>query len=67
MTPYSSTLSYLISLWLIPCAHILWMYQALQMELKPFGVLVSVCYPPDTDTPGYKEGVYTYLSCFLLS
>ena len=27
------------------------------MELKPFGVLVSVCYPPDTDTPGYKEGM----------
>ena len=31
------------------------------MEVKPFGVLVSVCYPPDTDTPGYKEGAFTYL------
>ena len=30
--------------------------EALQMELKPFGIVVSVCYPPDTDTPGYKEG-----------
>ena len=28
--------------------------EALQMEVKPFGILVSVCYPPDTDTPGYK-------------
>ena len=25
------------------------------MELKPFNIFVSVCYPPDTDTPGYKE------------
>lgn len=32
------------------------------MELKPFGVMVSVCYPPDTDTPGYKEGDFTYIS-----
>ena len=30
--------------------------EALQMELRPFGIRVSVCYPPDTDTPGYKEG-----------
>ena len=29
--------------------------EALQMEVKPFGILVSVAYPPDTDTPGYKE------------
>jgi len=29
--------------------------EALQMEVKPFGIFVSVCYPPDTDTPGYKE------------
>jgi hypothetical protein len=34
------------------------------MELKPFGVMVSVCYPPDTDTPGYKEGNFNYLSHF---
>jgi 3-dehydrosphinganine reductase len=24
------------------------------MELKPFNIVVSVCYPPDTDTPGYE-------------
>lgn len=35
--------------------------EALQMELKPFGILVSVCYPPDTDTPGYKEGEVTFV------
>lgn len=29
--------------------------EALQMEVKPYGVLVSVVYPPDTDTPGYEE------------
>jgi len=29
--------------------------EALQMEVKAYNVLVSVCYPPDTDTPGYKE------------
>uniref|UniRef100_A0A7S3ME75 3-dehydrosphinganine reductase n=1 Tax=Spumella elongata TaxID=89044 RepID=A0A7S3ME75_9STRA len=29
--------------------------EALQMEVKPFGIYVSVSYPPDTDTPGYKE------------
>lgn len=26
--------------------------EALQMEVKPFNILVSVSYPPDTDTPG---------------
>ena len=25
------------------------------MEVKPHGILVSVVYPPDTDTPGYEE------------
>ena len=25
------------------------------MEVKPFNISVSVSYPPDTDTPGYKE------------
>jgi 3-dehydrosphinganine reductase len=25
------------------------------MELRPFDVLVSVVYPPDTDTPGLKR------------
>ena len=29
--------------------------ESLQMELKPYKVLVSVVYPPDTDTPGYEE------------
>jgi 3-dehydrosphinganine reductase len=28
--------------------------EALQMEVKPFGIYVSISYPPDTDTPGYK-------------
>lgn len=28
--------------------------EALQMEVKPYGIYVSVAYPPDTDTPGYK-------------
>ena len=28
--------------------------EALQMEVKPYGILVSVAYPPDTDTPGYE-------------
>ena len=26
--------------------------EALAMEVRPAGVLVSVAYPPDTDTPG---------------
>jgi len=30
------------------------------MEVKPYGIYVSVCYPPDTDTPGYKEGVFVW-------
>lgn len=29
--------------------------EALQMELKPYNILVSVAYPPDTNTPGYQE------------
>lgn len=28
--------------------------ESLQMELRPYGIYVSVSYPPDTDTPGYK-------------
>ncbi|CAM9479822.1 unnamed protein product [Choristocarpus tenellus] len=28
--------------------------QALQMEVKAFGIAVSVSYPPDTDTPGFE-------------
>lgn len=29
--------------------------QSLQQEVKPYGIYVSVAYPPDTDTPGYAE------------
>ena len=29
------------------------------MELKPYNITVSVCYPPDTDTPGYDEEMKT--------
>jgi len=29
--------------------------EALQMEVKPFNISVSVSYPPDTNTPGYAE------------
>jgi 3-dehydrosphinganine reductase len=29
--------------------------EALRHELKPYKILVSVVYPPDTDTPGLKE------------
>jgi 3-dehydrosphinganine reductase len=31
--------------------------EALRSELKPEGIGVSVVYPPDTDTPGYREEV----------
>jgi 3-dehydrosphinganine reductase len=30
--------------------------ESLQMELRPFNILVAVSYPPDTDTPGYAAG-----------
>ena len=33
--------------------------EALQMEVKPHGILVSVAYPPDTDTPGYEVEMAT--------
>lgn len=29
--------------------------EALHMELKPHGITVTVCYPPDTQTPGFVE------------
>ncbi|KAK3868401.1 hypothetical protein Pcinc_026205 [Petrolisthes cinctipes] len=29
--------------------------EALHMELKPHNISVTVCYPPDTDTPGFVE------------
>ena len=33
--------------------------EALQMEVKPYGIFVSVAYPPDTDTPGYATEMET--------
>ena len=33
--------------------------EALQMELKPFNIYVSVAYPPDTSTPGYEVEMLT--------
>lgn len=35
--------------------------EALQMEVKPYNIYVSVCYPPDTDTPGYQVEMTTKL------
>ena len=29
--------------------------EVLAMELKSFGIKVCVCFPPDTDTPGFEE------------
>lgn len=29
--------------------------EALQMELRPYNVHITVSYPPDTDTPGLQE------------
>ncbi|CAG0894700.1 unnamed protein product [Cyprideis torosa] len=29
--------------------------EALSMEVKPFNIGVSMCFPPDTDTPGFQE------------
>ncbi|ESO98337.1 hypothetical protein LOTGIDRAFT_213963 [Lottia gigantea] len=29
--------------------------EALQMELKPYDIRVTMAFPPDTDTPGYAE------------
>eukprot|EP00756_Hemistasia_phaeocysticola_P062956 Hpha_TRINITY_DN6432_c0_g1::TRINITY_DN6432_c0_g1_i1::g.127::m.127/K04708/E1.1.1.102; 3-dehydrosphinganine reductase len=41
---------------------------ALRNELSGFGIRVSVCYPPDTDTPGFQEEMKTKpketLACF---
>jgi 3-dehydrosphinganine reductase len=33
--------------------------EALQMEVKPYNIQVSLAYPPDTDTPGYQEEMLT--------
>lgn len=29
--------------------------EALEMELKPFNIPITLIHPPDTDTPGFKE------------
>ena len=29
--------------------------ESLQMEVKPYNIFVTVCFPPDTDTPGLQE------------
>ncbi|XP_025049980.1 3-ketodihydrosphingosine reductase isoform X2 [Alligator sinensis] len=29
--------------------------EALQMEVKPYNIYITVAYPPDTDTPGFAE------------
>lgn len=29
--------------------------ESLRLEMKPHGILVSICYPADTDTPGYAN------------
>jgi 3-dehydrosphinganine reductase len=33
--------------------------EVLNMELKPYGIYVSVAYPPDTNTPGYENEMET--------
>ncbi|XP_032648303.1 3-ketodihydrosphingosine reductase isoform X2 [Chelonoidis abingdonii] len=33
--------------------------EALQMEVKPYNIYVTVAYPPDTDTPGFAEEIKT--------
>lgn len=33
--------------------------EALQMEVRPFNILVSVAFPPDTNTPGYEVEMQT--------
>ncbi|XP_060098993.1 3-ketodihydrosphingosine reductase [Heteronotia binoei] len=35
--------------------------EALQMEVKPYNVYITVAYPPDTDTPGFTEESKTKL------
>ncbi|KAH0617977.1 hypothetical protein JD844_016803 [Phrynosoma platyrhinos] len=35
--------------------------EALQMEVKPYNIYITVAYPPDTDTPGYAEESQTKL------
>ena len=42
--------------------------EALQMEVKPYNVYVTMAYPPDTDTPGLKEeNLYKVFFLSLLS
>uniref|UniRef100_A0A803WEH3 3-dehydrosphinganine reductase n=1 Tax=Ficedula albicollis TaxID=59894 RepID=A0A803WEH3_FICAL len=37
--------------------------EALQMEVKPYNVYITVAYPPDTDTPGFAEESKTKVNC----
>ncbi|KAL8182598.1 UNVERIFIED_CONTAM: hypothetical protein K2H54_058510 [Gekko kuhli] len=37
--------------------------EALQMEVKPYNVYITVAYPPDTDTPGFAEESKTKVTC----
>lgn len=39
--------------------------EALQMEMKPYNIYVTVAYPPDTDTPGFAEENKTKVSNLL--
>ena len=36
--------------------------ECLQMEVKPYNILVSVSFPPDTDTPQLREELETRVS-----
>ena len=33
--------------------------ECLQMEVKPYNILISISFPPDTDTPQLKEELET--------
>lgn len=42
--------------------------EVLSMELEPHGIHIQIAYPPDTDTPGYKqENLGKPTECFLIS
>ena len=36
------------------------------MEVRPFGILVSVSYPPDTDTPGRCAMLHCYCCMYII-
>lgn len=39
--------------------------EALQMEVKPYNIYVTLSFPPDTDTPGFKEELLTKVFFFI--